>query len=163
MPDTILLSALNAKRADHECIALRLALANAEIKSSEQHTTFLCNMRDQHDGAHAVSEAFLTILNQVLGARAQPDNEGSKQYYKSTCAEHLISLSVSEKRMAQMQDVIGPRVSRWLEGDAGEDSFRKYSEDPFDRYSEGGQSNEGTEDGPLLSPSHPGSPMVSRE
>ena len=42
MPDRNLLSALDSKRADYDCIdLLRLALTNAEIKSAEWRIAFL--------------------------------------------------------------------------------------------------------------------------
>lgn len=164
MPDRVLLSAFDAKRADHDCIALRLALANAEVRSSEQQTAFLSTMRDQHDGAHAVSEAYLDILDQVLGARGLAEAEGSKQHYKKTHTEQLVALAVSGAHIAQMQDVIGPRVSRWLgEGGDRKDPFRKYSEDPFDRYSEGQSSDESSGGGSPRSPTRAVSPVYSRQ
>lgn len=144
----MLLSALNLKQADHKCISLRLALADAEIETAEQHLAFLSTMRDQHDGAQAVSGECLKILDQVLGARGLVDAEDNKQYYRNLLAEQRVSSTVSGTHIAQMHAVIGPRVSCWLEedGGAGKDLFRGHSGDSYDRYSEGGLSDEGTED-----------------
>jgi hypothetical protein len=166
MPDRILLLALDAKWADHKCISLRLALANAEIKSSERRVALLSTMYDQYDGAYAVSEVYLDILDQVVGIHDLTDAEGGEQHDKNTHRDQLAALAVSHAHMAQMQNVIGLRVSRWLgekEGGSGKDLFHKYGEDPFNRYSEGEPSNEGTEDGSLCSPTHAGSPASSRQ
>lgn len=114
MPNSVLRSALDAKRADHECIALRLALAKAEIKSSERHLAFLSTMHSQHVGAHAVSEAHIDILDQILGGRCIEDVEGSKQHYEAVRVDELAGLAVLEAHMGQMHDVICPRVSHWL-------------------------------------------------
>ena len=64
------------------------------------------------------------------------------------CQEQLVALAVSEMHITQMQGVIGPRVSWWLEeGGVGKDPFHKYSDDSFDKYSKEQSSNDGTEDG----------------
>ena len=162
MPDRILLSALDAKWADHECIALWLALANVEVRSSEWCVALLSTMCDQHDGAHAVSAAYLDILDQVLGVRGLVDAEdGSKQHHGNIHAER-VALTASATHVAQIQYVIGPRVScRQEEDGAGMDPFHRYREDLFDRYSEGQSSNEGTEDGEPRSPTRTGSPVSS--
>ena len=81
MPDRILLKAFNTKRADHDCIALRLALTTAEIKSLEERMSFLSAMRERHDGDLAVSAALLDILNKVLGVRGLAEVEANKHYY----------------------------------------------------------------------------------
>ena len=81
MPDRILLKAFNTKRADHDCIALRLALATAEIKSSEERMSFLSATRERHDGDLAVSAALLDILNKVLGVHGLAEVEANKHYY----------------------------------------------------------------------------------
>ena len=162
MPDRVLLLAFDAKWADHDCIALWLALANVEVRSSEQQMAFLSTMHDQHDGAHAVSEAYLNILDQVLGACGLVEAKGSKQHYKKTHMEQLVALAISGVHIAQMQDVIGPHVSRWLgEGRDRKDPFRKYSEDPFNRYSEGQSSDESSGGGSPCSPTCAVSPVYS--
>ena len=59
MPNSVLQSALDAKQADHECIALQLALTKAEIKSFKRHLAFLSMMHSQHVEAHTISEAHI--------------------------------------------------------------------------------------------------------
>ena len=69
MPNSVLQSALDAKQADHECIALQLALTKAEIKSFKRHLAFLSIMHSQHVEAHTISKAHIDILDQILGGR----------------------------------------------------------------------------------------------
>ena len=153
MPDRVLLSAFDTKWADHDCIALWLALTNMEVSSSEQQMAFLSTICDQHDGAHTVSEAYLNILDQVLGVCSLAEAKGSKQHYKKTHMEQLVALAISGVHIAQMQDVIGPHVSCWLgEGGDRKDPFCKYSEEPFDRYSKGQSSDESSGGGSPHSP-----------
>jgi hypothetical protein len=156
MPDSVLLSALDAKRADHECISLRLALANAEVKSSERRMLFLSTMRDQHVGAHAVSGTYLDMLDQILSSHDLEDIQGSKKFYTASREEQVAALAVSEAHVAQVQDAIGLRFSRWLEGHGS----GKDPEDPFDVFSdsEEGSSDESADsEDPLSSPA----PMAS--
>ena len=65
MPDTVLLSEFDTKLADHDCIATRVALATAEIKSTEHGSTFSATMRDQHSRDLAVSQEYIQIIKHV--------------------------------------------------------------------------------------------------
>jgi len=137
---------------NHECIALQLALANVEVRSLEWHVALLSTMCDQHNGAHAISVAYLDILDQVLGVHGLVDVEdGNEQHHGNIHAEH-VALTTFAMHVVQIQYVIGP----------GMDPFCRYCEDLFDRYSEGRSSNEGTENGKPHSPTCAGS-LVSSE
>ena len=66
MPDRVLLSALDLKWADYNCLALQVALTTAEIKFMEQQQAFLCTMRDQNDGELAIGGASLDTPGYLL-------------------------------------------------------------------------------------------------
>ena len=119
MPDRVLLSALDLKRADYNRIALRLALATAEIKYTEQRQAFLSTMHDQHEGGLAVDGASLDILDQVVGIGGLAEPESNKQHYENARAEELVALTVAQSDVAQLQDLIGSHGSRWLGEDDG--------------------------------------------
>jgi len=119
MPDRILQRAFDAKQADHDCIALWLALTTVEIKSSEEQISLLSTMREQHNGDLAVSGAYLDILNQALGARGLAKVEENKQYYRNERTAWLAALGAAQMHLSQMYDVIGPGCSCWLCEDNG--------------------------------------------
>ena len=118
MPDRVLLSALDLKRADYDRLALRVALTTAEIKFTEQRRAFLCTMRDQNDGELAVGGASLDVLDEVLGMRGLGELEGNQEYHRNARTAELVALTLAGSHVGQLRDVIGPHGSRWL----GEDS-----------------------------------------
>lgn len=117
MPDRVLLSALDLKRADYDRIALRVALTTAEIKFMERRLAFLYTMREQNDGDLAVGGACLDILDQVLGMRGLGELEGSQEYHRNARTEELVALALAGSHVAQLHDLIGPQGSRWLGDD----------------------------------------------
>ena len=137
MPDRVLLSALDLKRADYDRIALRAALTTAEIKYTEQRHAFLCTMRDQNNGELAVGGATLDILDEVLRMRGLGEPEGNQEYHRNARTAELVALTLAGSHVDQLQDVIG---SRWLgedgrvdevfsEGDAKEDGDDEVCDD----------------------------------
>ena len=130
MPDRILLSALDLKWADYDHLALRLALTAAEIKYTERRQAFLSTTHDQNNGDLAVSGACLDILDQVLGMRGLVELDGSQEYHRNAHAEELVALTLAESHVAQLQDLVGPRGSRWLGEDSGGDKV--FSEEDCD-------------------------------
>ena len=118
MPDSVLLSALDLKWADYNCLALQVALTTAEIKFMEQQQAFLCTMRDQNDGELAIGGASLDVLNEVLGMHGLGELEGNQEYHRNTHTAELVALTLAGLHVGQLWDVIGPHGSRWL----GEDN-----------------------------------------
>ena len=59
MPDRVLLSALDLKWADYDCLALQLALTTAEINLTAWRQAFLSTMHDQNDGELAVGGEYV--------------------------------------------------------------------------------------------------------
>jgi len=114
MPDRILLSALDLKRADYDHLALRLALTTAEINFADQQRAFLSTMHDQNDGDLAIGGVCLDVFDQVLGMRGIVEFEGNKEYHRNTRAEELVALTLAKSHVGQLQDLIGPQGSRWL-------------------------------------------------
>jgi len=114
MPDIVLLSALDLKRADYDRLALRVALTTAEIKFAEQRRAFLCTMRDQNDGELAVGGASLDVLDEVLRMRGLGELEGNQEYHRNARTAELVALTLAGSHVGQLQDVIGPHGSRWL-------------------------------------------------
>lgn len=137
MPDTLLLSAFDAKQADHDCIAKRVALATAEIKSAERRTTFLAIMRDQHNGDLAVSQEYLQLIKHVLDGRDLPHVEAQRQHYLAARTREAVTLTASDSHVRQMQEVIDSRNSRWWGGDP----FEERGVNSFDRHRVEGQSD----------------------
>lgn len=119
MPDRILQRAFDTKQADHNCIALWLALTMVEIKSPEEQISLLSTVHEQHNGDLAVSGAYLDTLNQALSSRSLAEVEENKQYYGNEHTAQLAALDAAQTHLSQIYDVVGLGCSRWLWGDNG--------------------------------------------
>ncbi|KAF8549154.1 hypothetical protein OG21DRAFT_1488767 [Imleria badia] len=154
MPDRILLSAFNAKRADRDCIAQRVALTTAEIKSSQQHVAFLSAMREQHSGDLTISEEQLQILDHLLGLRGLSELEQDAIYYQTAQTHELTTLGDCQSHVNHIQSVIGSRSSRWLQITGG------VGNDPFSRGLDSDESCENEEEFPTAPTSYQCQPVA---
>ena len=146
IPNRILLSAYDAKRADHDCIARRLALTSAEIKSSKRRQAFLATICEQHDGNLAVSQEYLGILERMLDNRGISAAKDDERYYHVEYANKAVALNISDMQLGQVLEVLESCTeSDWVPDD-DEDSLAEGSADDRSRDCEASSDQASKED-----------------
>ena len=110
MPDRVLLKAYQAKQANRNCIAHRVALALAEIKSAEQHKDYLTAVHRQHEGALAVTSAQLQLLAELLDDCGLSDVEDDGGFHRAVYTDELVMLTITEGQTDQVKEVIDSRA-----------------------------------------------------
>ena len=120
MPDLVLKKAYDVKRADHDCIAHRVALTLAEIESAERHKDYLDVIQRQHQRALALSSAQLDLLSEILDDREMSDVEDDGGYHRAVYADELVQLTIAEGQMKQVSEVMDLR-EKWMDNDDNND------------------------------------------
>ena len=122
LPNRVLLKAYQAKQADHDCIAHGVALALAEIESTEQYKDYLFAIYGQCKGELAVTKEQLDVLKELLDGRGLSDVEDDGGFHCAVYTDELVALTIVEGQTNQMKDVVESRVS-WSNPDLrGEES-----------------------------------------
>lgn len=119
MPDLVLKKVYDAKRADRDCVAHRVALTLAEIELTERCKDYLDVVQRQHEEELATSSAQLDLLSDILDGRGMSDVEDDGGYHCAVYADELVQLTIAEGQMNQVTEVMDSR-SKWR-GDEDED------------------------------------------
>ena len=106
MSDRVLLKAYQAKQANCNCIAHRVALALAEIESAKRHKDYLTTVHGQHEGALAVTSAQLQLLAELLDDHGLLDVEDNGGFHRAVYADELIALTIAEGQTDQVKEVV---------------------------------------------------------
>ena len=113
MPDRILKKAYQAKLADRECSAQRLSLTLAEIKSAERHKDYLIAVKEDREAGLSISDAQLDILKHLMDERSLDNVEDDGGFHCAVYADELISLSIANGQITQMQEAVLSRPGCW--------------------------------------------------
>ena len=124
IPNRVLLKAYQSKRADRDCVAHRVALALAEVESTEQRKDYLSAVHGQREGELAVAKAQLDILEELLDRRGLSDIEDDGGYHRAVYADELVALTIAEGQTNQMKEVMDSWAS-WSDDDESSDEDRK--------------------------------------
>ena len=106
MPDRILKKAYQAKLADHECSAQQLSLTLAEIESAERRKDYLIAVKEDHEAGLSISDTQLDILKHLMDERSLDNIEDDGGFHRAVYADKLISLSIANGQITQMQEAV---------------------------------------------------------
>lgn len=110
MPDRTLLKAYQAKQANRDCVAHRVALSLAEIESAERYKDYLAAVHGQQEGILAVTDTQLQVLADLVDDRGLSDVEDDGGYHRAVYADELVALTVAEEQVNQMKEVVDSRA-----------------------------------------------------
>ncbi|KAF8130856.1 hypothetical protein EV363DRAFT_1296775 [Boletus edulis] len=108
VPRGILQNTYAFKLADRECIAHRVALSMAELKSTEHRKNLLVSMGEYRKCDFEVNEAELQVLKTLLDTKGltEADVAGDEVLQQETCQMELVELAATDQEVAHFQDAV---------------------------------------------------------
>ncbi|KAG6379907.1 hypothetical protein JVT61DRAFT_10471 [Boletus reticuloceps] len=114
IPRGVVQNAYMFKLADRECIAHRVALSMAELRSVEQRKNLLISIGEHRRRDLAVNEEELQILMTLLDRKrlTEPDVKGDEMLQRDTCKEELAELAVADQEVSHIQEAVRSQERR---------------------------------------------------